>query len=405
MITSRRYDLDWLRIIAFTVLVYFHTAIIFIPGGLPLIQNAETSTGLVWFVEISQQFRLALLFFISGVGVGFARRRRTPPEFIKERSRRLLIPMIIGILAIVPPMVYTEKLFLGQFSGNFFQFYPEFFTDGVYPAGNLSWHHFWFIAYLYLFCLLGMTLFDRLADETNRLTKTITRRGRGAGIYSFILHLFVVEISLRAFFPGFRDLIHDWASFSHWFLIFIAGYVVANDEKMLDNAERLRGVSLTIAVLSTTLLFALFYDDGFRFDPNDENIIIKYLGFCAFRMTMVWTCILTCLGFAGRYLRVSSPMLSYLNEAVYPLFILHLTVITVLGYFVVEWNIDLWPKYLFITTATIVIILAIYHFLIRPYAAMRLAFGVKPKPIDSANAAPRAMPPPTSRELVATPDD
>ncbi len=65
MIRTRRYDLDWLRLIAFGILIYFHTAIIFVPDGLPLVQNAESSEWMHRFVAFSSQFRLALLFMIS----------------------------------------------------------------------------------------------------------------------------------------------------------------------------------------------------------------------------------------------------------------------------------------------------------------------------------------------------
>ena len=378
MITSRRYDLDWLRIIAFTILVYFHAAITFFPGGLPLIQNDETSLLLTWFVSFSHQFRLALLFFISGVGIAFARRRRSNTEFVAERSKRLLIPLLFGVLFVVPPMVYTEKIFLGEFAGSFLAFYPEFFTEGVYPKGNLSWHHFWFIAYLYLYCLIGIQCFEYLSDD-----RSVTRfgeYGRDWRIYLFILPLFLVEVSLRAFFPGFRDLIHDWASFFHWFMILLAGFAIARDEKILANAERLRIISLAMAAVSSTLLFWGFYGaNGFDLDPQEPNVIVIYISFCAVRMAMVWSCILTCLGFAGRYLQRPSSVLSYLNEAVYPLFILHLTTITVLSFYIVTWHVSLAAKYFLITTLTIIIILVVYHWLIRPFDKMRLLFGVKPK--------------------------
>ena len=137
----------------------------------------------------------------------------------------------------------------------------------------------------------------------------------------------------------------------------------------------------SIAAVSTTLLFAVFYgENGFDLDRHRPNIVLIYVGYCAVRMTMVWSCILTCLGFAGRYLRHSNPVLLYLNEAVYPLFILHLTTITILGYYIVKWEISLLLKYFLITTLTILMILAFYHFLIRPFNLMRLMFGVKPKP-------------------------
>lgn len=151
VINKRRYELDWLRVIAFGVLIYFHAAIFFVPFGQPLIQNEETSTMLEHFIHVSSQFRLALLFFISGVGVYFARRKLNERAFVEERSRRLLIPLGVGLLFVVPPMVYIEKVFLSKFEGSLLDFYPLVFTTGVYPEGNLSWHHFWFIAYLYLF--------------------------------------------------------------------------------------------------------------------------------------------------------------------------------------------------------------------------------------------------------------
>ena len=143
---------------------------------------------------------------------------------------------------------------------------------------------------------------------------------------------------------------------------------------------RLRNLSLLVAVISTVFLFVGFYgEDGFHLDRGEPNIVIRYIAYCAIRMVVVWTSILTCLGFAARYLQKFSPVLGYLNEAVYPLFILHLTVITILGYFVVGWQVALWLKYLFVTSTTLVGILAAYHFLIRPFNVMRLLFGVKPK--------------------------
>ena len=94
---------------------------------------------------------------------------------------------------------------------------------------------------------------------------------------------------------------------------------------------------------------------------------------------MVWCAVLTCVGYAGRYLRTATPGLSYLNEAVFPLFILHLTIIEILGFWVVGLDWSLWLKYLVITTLTIVLVLLIYQLLIRPFGFMRLLFGVKRK--------------------------
>ena len=96
-------------------------------------------------------------------------------------------------------------------------------ADGVYPNGNLSWHHFWFLAYLYLYCLIALPVFRALREPT-RIARLQAFATRGFRLYLPMAPLILIEVSLRWLFPGFRDLIHDWASFSVWLFVFIAGF-------------------------------------------------------------------------------------------------------------------------------------------------------------------------------------
>ena len=195
MINTRRYDLDWLRLIAFGVLIYFHAAIIFIPGGLPLIQNDVNSPSMAAFVSFSSQFRLGLLFLISGVGVAFARRRRTNAEFVIERSKRLLIPFTLGLVLLVPLCIYFERLHLGEFNGSFLVFYPSILSGEVYPGGNLSWHHFWFIAYLYIFCIIGLKGFSFLESiQGKAFLDKVESIFQEYNLYLFVLVLSLIHI-------------------------------------------------------------------------------------------------------------------------------------------------------------------------------------------------------------------
>ena len=382
-INKRRADLDWLRIIAFGSLIYFHAAIAFITGGIPMIQNADTSPALQVMVGFLHEFRLALLFLISGVGVCFALRHRDRAGFWRERSIRLLVPLLFGVLVIVPPMVYFEKLFIGEFSGSFAEFYPTLFTAGFYPRGNLSWHHYWFVFYLYLYCILGWPIFAYFKSDAGQqqLALWSERLSRGTSLYTAIGPLAVVEIPLRAWFPGFPDLVHDWANFSHWFLIFIAGYLLASSRPLLDRAQTLRGLSLALAVMASATLFAQFWrpEEG-HFSPlvNGTTDIGTYVWFCLLRVSNVWFWLLTCLGFAGRYLQRTGRVLTYLNKAVYPLFCLHLTLIVVLGYAIVPLDWSIATKYLVVTTGTIALALGGYEIL-RRIAWLRPLIGLKPR--------------------------
>ncbi len=367
----RRYDLDWLRVIAFGVLIYFHAAVAFLPQGIPMTLNAEPSVGLTIAVAFSHQFRLALLFFVSGCGVYFATRSKGRNAFIKERSRRLLVPLIFGVVVLVPIMVYLEKTYIGALELDYWHFYLEYFTEGVYPRGHLSWHHFWFLAYLYLFCLLAWPIFRRIREANGRqwINETLTRyRLNGFGIYLFILPLLLVEIPLRPIFPGFRDLIHDWASFSHWFMVFVAGFVFAFERGLLSDAEKLRTISLCAAVLVSSLLFWQFWQPSkMKLLPfaGEQVDALAYLWFCVLRISNAWLWILVCVGYSARYLNRPSVVLSALNRAVYPTFCLHLPVLVALESVVLPMNLSIAMKFFLITSITMCILYVLYQLLRR----------------------------------------
>ncbi len=133
----RRYDLDWLRVIAFALLIFYHVGMFFVPWSWH-IKNNETSEWLtlpMWFLN---QWRLPLLFVISGMGTYFSLQKRTGGQFMRERVIRLLIPFVFGMLFIIPPQVYIERLANSQFTGSYFDFWPSEAFIGTYPEGNIS---------------------------------------------------------------------------------------------------------------------------------------------------------------------------------------------------------------------------------------------------------------------------
>jgi len=303
---------------------------------------------------------------------------------MRDRASRLLIPLVFGILVIVPPMIFLEKRFIGEFTGSFAEFYPTFFTEGVYPGGNFSWHHYWFIFYLYLYCMLGWPVFRYFKGAAGRtqLAHWSRRLSQGANLYLLLIPLAVVEIALRAWFPGFPDLVHDWANFSHWFIVFVAGFLLASSKPLLDCTQELRGRSLALAAAATMTMFAQFWnpaEGGFTPLVNGKTDIGSYAWFCALRVSNVWFWLLACLGYAGRFLQRPGRVLTYLNRAVYPLFCLHLTVIVALEYVIIPLDWSVLTKYLAITTGTVAVSLGGYELFWRRIAWLRPLVGLKPQ--------------------------
>jgi fucose 4-O-acetylase-like acetyltransferase len=124
---SRQTYLDWLRLLSILAGLFFHSAMPFATGETWHIRNAESSNLLDELVVFLHLFRMPLLFFISGTVSYYMMQRRSSGRFIGLRVRRLLVPLLFGMLVVVPPQIYMERLTQG-FKGNWWGLYPSIFT-------------------------------------------------------------------------------------------------------------------------------------------------------------------------------------------------------------------------------------------------------------------------------------
>ena len=136
--TSRYEFLDWLRVLAILLLLFFHTGMLFVGWGWH-ITNAETIPALQWPMDIAHRLRMPLLFVIAGAGMWFALRRRYLGAFLGERTLRLFVPLVVGMFLIVPPQVYVERIEHGEFTGGYLEFMTQrVFQFQPYPQGDFS---------------------------------------------------------------------------------------------------------------------------------------------------------------------------------------------------------------------------------------------------------------------------
>ena len=146
----RRYDIDWLRVILFALLIWFHYAVFSLGILFESEGDIEDNQPLFFIVGVMHQWRLAALFVISGMGTAFAFKSRTWKVYIKERGIRLGVPLIFSIyilfFGIFEPIKKTILLFT------------------IFPgADDMPYAHLWFVYNLLIYSIILTPLFSSQA--------------------------------------------------------------------------------------------------------------------------------------------------------------------------------------------------------------------------------------------------
>ncbi|MBI5567427.1 MAG: acyltransferase family protein, partial [Chloroflexi bacterium] len=157
---QRRYDLDWLRVLAILAVFIYHCALIFAPDFFQ-IKNATTYQFIDDLGEFIGLWGMPLIWLISGASVFYALGKVSPGKYLKGIVARLLVPLVFGAFTHIAFQVYLERVHTGEFSGSFFDFYPHYF-EGLYAfGGNFAWMglHLWYLEALFIFSLLCLPIF------------------------------------------------------------------------------------------------------------------------------------------------------------------------------------------------------------------------------------------------------
>ncbi|WP_298310784.1 acyltransferase family protein [uncultured Aquimarina sp.] len=250
----RRYDLDWLRVIVFGLLIFYHVGMFFVPWGWH-IKNNVIYDWIRWPMLFLNQWRLPILFVISGMGTFYALSYRNLWQFNMERIKRLLIPLLFGMLFIVPPQVYFERLVTNQFSGSYVEYLTTEAFTGVYPEGNISWHHLWFLPYLLVFSIILSPVLIKIKRNASGFINWMQQKiQKPYGLYLFIIPLYFFEVLIEPFFDITHALIDDWFNFINSLAFFLFGFIlIASGKVFWKSLDLIKSKTLMIGIVTFTI--------------------------------------------------------------------------------------------------------------------------------------------------------
>jgi membrane-bound acyltransferase YfiQ involved in biofilm formation len=379
MSQARRYDIDALRVFAFSLLILYHVAMFYVKDWGWHIKSSYQAEWLQFPMLLVNQWRMPLLFVISGLAVSFVWQRYTPGRFALRRLYRLLLPLVFGMAFIVAPQCYYEALGKGLIEPGFGRFMLQYLTFQDFPGDAWggeemivwTWNHLWYLAYVLFYSLL-LIPFAILFDGPLQGVRRGFRALRGPFIVALPVALLMVYGAF--IFPEFpyisHALVDDWYAHAMYGTFFLIGYLIGRDEGFWGELERMRVFTLAAAVVCFGLLMTrdLFVPEGSFALADEIRALITY--------SNRWLWIIAIFGWGHRLLNRPSAWLSYATQAVYPWYILHQTVTIVIAANVAPYSLGPIVEPALVLGGTIGGCYILYEFAIRRVRILQPLFGV-----------------------------
>lgn len=352
---ERRYDIDWMRVIAIGLLLIYHIAIGFQPWGLLIgfIQSEEAIPSLWTPMTMLNVWRIPLLFFVSGMGVFFAMKKRSWFQLIKERTTRILVPFIFGIFVIVPLHVLLILKYYDQ---------PLSYQ---YSRG-----HLWFLGNIFVYVIVLSPLFFYLRNHSEgKLAMGLKKLfGSPFGLLVAMLIL-VLEVIIVKPVP-FELYAMTWHGFFIGLLAFLLGFLFV-----------FSGTPFWQMILKWKWIFLILAAGLYILRITYFNLVAP--GYLMSAESSLW--IFSVFAFSYRYLNKPSKTLSYLSQAAYPVYIIHMAMLYGASYLIFPTQLPIVLQFILVVLLTFLGCFITFEFLIRRVWFLRPLFGLKPLPKTDQN--------------------
>jgi hypothetical protein len=378
---SRLHCLDWLRVIAIAVLVLYHIGMVYVPEWGYHFKNPLNGDLLQSFMLLTSPWRMGLLWLVSGMAFahmckGLDLLRLSTIRLAIKRSNQILLPLLVGILFIVPIQLFAEMKQAGDmplgFSDFVYAFYvqpQQYFAEyasGIWPRFDVN--HLWFLRSLWGFSMVLIILSPVL--NTQFIQASITWL---ASRVVPLLLLFIAPImAIELFFEG--EAVREY----YGFVLLLLGFCLGRQNGFwhtLTKHLKLLCLLSAIAMLALQIGFVVIWQGGLHQTNSVLNMLIE----CIYVANKILP-LLAMFALAHRFLNTPNNIIKQLNPYVFPLYILHQSVIILVAYLATTSSIEVIqvPEFqIWINLLLTPVICATLLFFIARVNVLRVGFGMR----------------------------
>ena len=292
-IDMRKHFIDNLRWGAVLMLIPYHAAQAFNTWGEPNYVSFEGSRAICSVIVFMSPWYMPLLFLLAGISTRYSLQKRSRSQYLTERLKRLGVPLVFGMLTFVPAMTYIAEKSRGTFEGGFFEHYSVFFTkltDWTGADGGFSMGQFWFLLYL--------LVISSAAVGITTLQKKLT--DRPAPVLPF-----PAVILLGAPLPLLSEVLSvGGKSLAEFLYIFLVGYYVFSDDRIIEKAAKYRFITLPAGIIAGIADVYLFVWTGTEYPALNT----------AAKFVCEWCMVLGLMGLGKKRLDLSNKFTAHMSS-------------------------------------------------------------------------------------------
>ena len=378
--TPRLHELDGLRVTVFGLLILYHTGMLYVAGWDFHYKSQYQSEALADVMLWSNQWRMSLLFFISGAALALFLPRNAAGKKVSIRLGQLLMPLLFGMLVIVVPQVYIEAKSKHIIEGlNYWQFWyayldqrsAEFEGHKTLGSVHLTWNHLWYLPYLFAYTLILAVIYPLFRSQR---IKVVSRWISTRTTLTHVVLLPIVVFYLNGFLlyaesPVTHNLVDDWFNHGRSFFSFVLGFALVQHPNLWSRIKKIRWHFLIAGLLS-------YSDIRFAFHGGKlgDGFIAQELNGWLWN-TNSWLWILCVTAWGQHWFTRSSPLIRYLNSGIFCFYILHQTLIIIFAYWLTPLQLGGFLEPLFVIMLVIPACWILFE-LIKPIPGLRMLMGI-----------------------------
>ncbi len=355
---ERKHFLDNIRWVTVLLVLFYHVIYFYnakgVFGGIGGFYEDQP-----WdcIMSILYPWFMMLLFVVAGISSKYALDKQTNGQFIKSRTRKLLVPATIGLLI----FHWMTGYFNTQVAG------VDVLTEVPQPVKHVlrafsGIGPLWFIQDLWLFSLILVLIKAIEKDKLHHAVgKLFQKESMGLTIVLVVVGYLLVwagaQCSISHPNPESAEGLWNLYRPLAYFVPFLLGYFVFSHDAVQERLAKMHLPLLMLALVTGAYFTIVMYG------KNDTDPIVLKGWLCNL---YAWFAILAMLGCFKAWADKTSPFAAYMTRSSYGIYIVHYLVIASFGYMMKMYtNLAPWMMYVILFFAVMLLSPAIYEIIRR----------------------------------------